>query len=34
MDNLKALDVLPLLTTDVMDKIENIMKTKPKLPEH
>ena len=34
LDNLKALDVLPLLNEDVMDKIENIMKTKPKLPEY
>jgi voltage-dependent potassium channel beta subunit len=31
-DNLKALDVLPLLTDEVMDKIEKIMQTKPKLP--
>jgi aryl-alcohol dehydrogenase-like predicted oxidoreductase len=34
LDNLKALDVVTLLTPDVMDKIENIMKTKPVLPEH
>lgn len=31
-DNLKALDVLPLLTDEVMEKIEKIMQTKPKLP--
>jgi aryl-alcohol dehydrogenase-like predicted oxidoreductase len=34
LDNLKALDVVPLLTPDVMEKIESIMKTKPVLPEH
>ncbi len=28
-ENLKALDALPLLTTDVMDKIEKIFQTKP-----
>ena len=33
LDNLKALDVVALLTPDVMEKIENIMKTKPVLPE-
>lgn len=33
LDNLKALDVLPLLTPEVMEKIETIMKTKPVLPE-
>lgn len=33
LDNLKALEVLPLLTTEVMEKIETIMKTKPVLPE-
>jgi voltage-dependent potassium channel beta subunit len=31
-DNLKALDVLPLLTDEVMEKIEKIMQTKPTLP--
>ena len=31
--NLKSLEVLPKLTTDVMEKIETIMKTKPVLPE-
>lgn len=34
LDNFKALDVTALLTADVMEKIENIMKTKPKLPEY
>lgn len=31
-ENLKALEVLPLLTPKVMDKIENILKNKPVLP--
>ncbi|HAO45588.1 MAG TPA: aldo/keto reductase, partial [Chitinophagaceae bacterium] len=34
LDNLKALDVAPMLTPEIMDKIEAIMKTKPKLPEY
>jgi voltage-dependent potassium channel beta subunit len=34
LDNLTALDVLPKLTPEVMEKIEGIMKTKPILPEH
>jgi aryl-alcohol dehydrogenase-like predicted oxidoreductase len=29
LDNLKALEVLPLLTGEVMEKIEKIMQTKP-----
>jgi voltage-dependent potassium channel beta subunit len=33
-ENLKALDALPLLTADVMQRIEDIMQTKPKLPEY
>jgi aryl-alcohol dehydrogenase-like predicted oxidoreductase len=33
LENIQSLDVLPLLTTDVMDKIEAIIKTKPVLPE-
>ena len=33
-DNLKALEVVNLLTPDVMDKIEGIMKTKPRSPEY
>jgi aryl-alcohol dehydrogenase-like predicted oxidoreductase len=28
-ENLKALQVLPLLTTEVMGKIENILQNKP-----
>ncbi|MCW3092636.1 MAG: alcohol dehydrogenase [Ferruginibacter sp.] len=34
IDNLKALEVVPQLTPDVMEKIEAIMKTKPILPEY
>jgi aryl-alcohol dehydrogenase-like predicted oxidoreductase len=34
LDNLKALDVLPLLTDEVMEKIEKIMQTKPTLPAY
>ena len=33
-DNLKALDVAAMLTPDLLDKIESIMKTKPKLPDY
>lgn len=33
IDNLKALEVLPLLTDDVMSKIESIMQTKPSRPD-
>lgn len=33
LDNLKSLEVVPMLTPDVMDKIEAIMKTKPTLPD-
>ncbi|MFZ4056740.1 MAG: potassium channel beta subunit family protein [Ferruginibacter sp.] len=33
LDNLKSLDVLPLLTPEVLEKIEGIMKTKPTLPD-
>ena len=32
-ENLKSLEVLPLLTPEVMEKIEGIMKNKPKLPD-
>jgi voltage-dependent potassium channel beta subunit len=32
-ENLKSLDALPLLTSEVMDKIEGIMKNKPTLPD-
>lgn len=34
LDNLKALDALPLLTPEVMEQIEAIMKTKPAAPEY
>lgn len=33
-ENLKAMEALPKLTTEVMQKIEDIMGTKPKLPEY
>ncbi len=33
-ENLKALDVLPLLTDDVMKRIDDIMQNAPQLPEH
>ncbi|CAN5717327.1 aldo/keto reductase [soil metagenome] len=33
LDNLKALEVLPVLTPEVMEKIETIMKTKPTLAD-
>jgi len=33
LENLKALEVVPLLTTEVIEKIEAIMKTKPAAPE-
>lgn len=33
-ENLTALETVPLLTDKVMDKIEDIMQTKPKLPVH
>ena len=33
MDNLKALEVLPMLTPEVLQSIEDIMETKPKLAE-
>ena len=34
IENLKALDVLPKLTPEVIEKIESIMKTKPTLPQY
>jgi len=34
LENLKALEVLPLLTPSVMEKIEAIMKNKPVQPDH
>ena len=33
-ENLKALDVLPKLTPEVIERIEDIMKTKPTLPQY
>ncbi|MFM7711160.1 MAG: potassium channel beta subunit family protein [Ferruginibacter sp.] len=33
VENLKSLDVVSMLTTDVMEKIDAIMKNKPKLPD-
>jgi len=33
-ENLKALEALPLLTPEVMERIEAIMQSKPKLPEY
>jgi aryl-alcohol dehydrogenase-like predicted oxidoreductase len=33
LDNLKALDVVSQLSPEIMEKIETIMKTKPKLPD-
>ncbi len=33
-DNLKALEVVKILTPEVIEKIETIMKTKPELPEY
>lgn len=34
IENLQALEVLPLLTDEVMGKIDEIMGTKPEIPEH
>jgi voltage-dependent potassium channel beta subunit len=34
LENLKALEVLPKLTPEVMQRIEDIMQTKPKLPAY
>ena len=34
LDNLKSLEVVSMLTPEVMEKIESIMKTKPALPEY
>ena len=33
-ENLKALDVLPLLSPEVLHRIEDVMQTKPRLPEY
>jgi len=32
-ENLKALDVVPMLTPEIMTKIDDILKNKPKLPD-
>jgi aryl-alcohol dehydrogenase-like predicted oxidoreductase len=32
-ENFKALDVLPLLTNELMDRIDDIFGTKPRLPD-
>jgi voltage-dependent potassium channel beta subunit len=34
LDNLKSLDVVTMLTPEIIEKIETIMKTKPVLPEY
>ena len=34
LDNLKALDAMAKLTSEIMEKIDTIMKTKPVLPEY
>lgn len=34
LDNLKALEVLPRLTPEIMERIDKIMQTKPQLPEY
>jgi aryl-alcohol dehydrogenase-like predicted oxidoreductase len=34
LENLKALDVLPMLTDEVMQKIDDIIGTKPTLPAY
>lgn len=33
LENLKSLDIVPMLTPDVMEKIDAILKNKPKLPD-
>jgi aryl-alcohol dehydrogenase-like predicted oxidoreductase len=33
LENLKSLEVLPMLSPEVMEKIDGIMKNKPKLPD-
>ena len=33
LENLKSLEVVPMLTPEVMDKIDGILKNKPKLPD-
>jgi voltage-dependent potassium channel beta subunit len=33
-ENLKSLDVLPLLSDEIMNRIDEVMQTKPRLPEY
>jgi aryl-alcohol dehydrogenase-like predicted oxidoreductase len=33
LENLKSLDIVPMLTPEVMEKIDVILKNKPKLPD-
>jgi len=34
LDNLKAIEILPRLTPEVMERIDKIMQTKPGIPEY
>lgn len=34
LENLKSLEVVPMLSTEIMEKIDGIMKNKPKLPDY
>jgi voltage-dependent potassium channel beta subunit len=34
LENLKSLEVVPMLTPEIMEKIDGIMKNKPKLPDY
>jgi len=34
IENLKSLEVVPMLTPEIMEKIDGIMKNKPKLPDY
>ena len=34
LENLKSLEVVPMLTPEIMEKIDSIMKNKPKLPDY
>jgi len=34
VENLKSLEVVPMLTPEIMEKIDGIMKNKPKLPDY
>ena len=33
VENMRAIDVIPKLTPHIMDRIENVMKNRPKLPD-